>query len=115
MQMVMWMLNIVLALAGTFYLYQSADKAKQAVLSDLSRQLLQTWGAERIRIFARSRSSRSPKRWNPISREPLSHFTNNQSLNLPFMGLWHGCSISTSVKRIVRQVSSTCVTLDTAV
>ena len=48
-------------------------------------------------------------------KEPLSHFTNNQSLNLPFMGLWHCCSISTSVKRIVRQVSSTCVTLDTAV
>lgn len=50
-QMVIWMLNIVLALAGAFYLYQSADKAKQAVLSDLSRQLLQTWGRGKDQDF----------------------------------------------------------------
>ncbi|MBI3357970.1 MAG: hypothetical protein HY038_14595, partial [Nitrospirae bacterium] len=41
---VVWTVNVLLALGGAFFLYQSADKAKQAVLSDLSRQLLQTWG-----------------------------------------------------------------------
>jgi hypothetical protein len=50
-QVVVWMLNIALALGGAFYLYQSADKAKQAVLSDLSRQLLQTWGRGKDQEF----------------------------------------------------------------
>lgn len=39
-----WTVNGVMALGGSFLLYQSADKAKQAVLSALNKQLLQTMG-----------------------------------------------------------------------
>jgi hypothetical protein len=46
-----WIVNVLLALGGAFLLYQSADKAKQAVLSDLSRQLLQTWGRGKEQEF----------------------------------------------------------------
>ena len=48
---VVWTVNVLLALGGAFLLYQSADKAKQAVLADLSRQLLQTWGRGKDQEF----------------------------------------------------------------
>jgi hypothetical protein len=48
---VVWTVNVLLALGGAFLLYQSADKAKRAVLSDLSRQLLQTWGCGKDHEF----------------------------------------------------------------
>lgn len=49
--MVAGAVNVLLALGGAFFLYQSADKAKQAVLSDLSRHLLQTWGRGKDQEF----------------------------------------------------------------
>ncbi|MEY4705727.1 MAG: hypothetical protein RL042_1932 [Nitrospirota bacterium] len=39
-----WSLNIVLALMGAFLLYQSASKAKAAMLAGLSRQMVQALG-----------------------------------------------------------------------
>ena len=78
-QMVIWVLNIVLALAGAFYLYQSADKAKQAVLSDLSRQLLQTWGhgkdqdfrAKQIQQITEEVESNQQGAFVPLYQQPV--------------------------------------------
>ena len=39
-----WALNVVLALSGTMLLYRSADRAKQAVLAGLSKQMIQALG-----------------------------------------------------------------------
>jgi hypothetical protein len=39
-----WALNVVLALSGALLLYQSADKAKRAVLAGLSKQMVQALG-----------------------------------------------------------------------
>jgi hypothetical protein len=39
-----WALNVVLALSGALLLYQSADRAKQAVLDGLSKQMIQALG-----------------------------------------------------------------------
>ena len=39
-----WALNVVLALSGALLLYQSADRAKQAVLAGLSKQMIQALG-----------------------------------------------------------------------
>ena len=39
-----WGLNVLLALSGALLLYQSADRAKQAVLAGLSKQMLQALG-----------------------------------------------------------------------
>ena len=40
-----WSLNVVLALMGAYLLYQSASKAKAAMLAGLSRQMVQALGA----------------------------------------------------------------------
>ena len=40
-----WSLNVVLALTGSYLLYQSASKAKSAMLAGLSRQMVQALGA----------------------------------------------------------------------
>ena len=40
-----WSLNVVLALTGSYLLYQSASKAKAAMLAGLSRQMVQALGA----------------------------------------------------------------------
>lgn len=42
---VAWSLNVVLALIGAFLLYQTASKAKAAMLARLSRQMVQALGA----------------------------------------------------------------------
>jgi hypothetical protein len=42
---VAWPLNVALALMGAFLLYQSASKAKAAMLAGLSRQMVQALGA----------------------------------------------------------------------
>lgn len=39
-----WALNVVLALSGALLLYQAADRAKQAVLAGLSKQMIQALG-----------------------------------------------------------------------
>jgi hypothetical protein len=39
-----WGVNVVLALSGALLLYQSADRAKQAVLAGLSKQMIQALG-----------------------------------------------------------------------
>ena len=39
-----WALNVVLALSGAMLLYQSANRAKQAVLAGLSKQMIQALG-----------------------------------------------------------------------
>jgi hypothetical protein len=39
-----WGLNVVLALSGALLLYQAADRAKQAVLAGLSKQMVQALG-----------------------------------------------------------------------
>ena len=39
-----WALNVVLALSGALLLYHSADRAKQAVLAGLSKQMIQALG-----------------------------------------------------------------------
>jgi hypothetical protein len=39
-----WALNVVLALGGSLLLYQSADRVKQAVLAELSKQMIQALG-----------------------------------------------------------------------
>jgi len=39
-----WALNVVLALSGSLLLYQSADRAKRAVLAGLSKQMIQALG-----------------------------------------------------------------------
>lgn len=44
MLVVAWTLNVLLALGGAYLLYHASDLAKQAVLSGLSRQLLQALG-----------------------------------------------------------------------
>lgn len=46
-----WAANVLLALGGAFFLYQSASKAKQAVLADLNRQLLRIWGRGKEQEF----------------------------------------------------------------
>lgn len=42
-----WALNVVLAMSGALLLYQSADRAKQAVLAGLSKQMIQALGLGR--------------------------------------------------------------------
>ena len=39
-----WALNVVLALSGALLLYQAANRAKQAVLAGLSKQMIQALG-----------------------------------------------------------------------
>ena len=39
-----WALNVILALSGALLLYRSADRAKQAVLAGLSKQMIQALG-----------------------------------------------------------------------
>ncbi len=39
-----WAVNVVLALSGALLLYQAADRAKQAVLAGLSKQMIQALG-----------------------------------------------------------------------
>jgi hypothetical protein len=44
MLLLAWALNVVLALSGALLLYQSADRAKRAVLAGLSKQMIQALG-----------------------------------------------------------------------
>jgi len=44
MLLLAWALNVVLALSGALLLYQSADRAKRAVLLGLSKQMIQALG-----------------------------------------------------------------------